>query len=100
MTFHFPRSGKAVTEQIDRPKQQIAILLQATKPVFHVGEAFDLGNQQAECLNIRAPIEHGMVGKIPQHFDRNRAQKDGFTIVQIARNAPRLDIELPRCYPE
>jgi hypothetical protein len=62
----------------------MAIFLESAKRIFYVGESLDLGNQQAECLNIRAPIKHGVIGKIPQHFDRDRARDDDLTIVQMA----------------
>jgi hypothetical protein len=74
-SFRFPRSGETVAEEVDGPQQEIAIFLKAAKPVFYVSEALDLGYRQAECLNIGAPIEHGMVGKVSQHFDRNRDRR-------------------------
>jgi hypothetical protein len=65
IAFRISWSGEAVTKEVYGAKQEIAIFLESAEAVFYAGEALDLGNQQAKCLNIRAPIEYGMVGKIP-----------------------------------
>jgi hypothetical protein len=56
LAFPFSQSGEAVTEEVDRPKQEIAVRLKAAKAVFYAGAALDLGYQEAKRLNIRGPI--------------------------------------------
>jgi hypothetical protein len=43
----------------------MAIFLKTAKRIFYVGESLELGNQQAKCLDLCAPTDHGVVGDIP-----------------------------------